>query len=110
MALTYTTVTWKPLDGAGQPLTGVTVTFAPTTDLTDLTDGSFISSEPFTVTQDGAGVITASLISTDNADLAPAGWMWQVTVTAGRRSVLSTVLVSHNSSPVDLDALLPAIA
>ena len=110
MALTYTTVTWTPLDGAGQPLTGVTVTFAPTTDLTAITEGDFISSEPFTVTQDGSGVITASLISTDNADLAPAGWMWQVTVTAGRRSVLSTMLIPHSSSPVDLDALLPAIA
>ena len=109
MALTYTTVTWTPLDGTGQPLTDVTVTFAPTTDLTAITDGSFIFSEPFTVTQDGSGVITASLISTDNADLAP-GWMWQVTVTAGRRSVLSTVLVPHSASPVDLDALLPAIA
>src|ERR1039457_6157434 len=98
MALTYTTVTWTPLDGAGQPLTGVTVTFAPTTDLTDLTDGSFISSEPFTVTQDGSGVIPPSLISTDNADLARAGWMWQVTVTVtvSRRSVLSTVLVPHS--------------
>ena len=110
MALTYTTVTWTPLNGAGQPLTGVTVTFAPTTDLTAIIEGSFISSEPFTVTQDGAGVITASLISTDNADLAPAGWMWQVTVTAGRRSVLSTMPVPHSSSPVDLNALLPAIA
>ena len=110
MALTYTTVTWTPLNGAGQPLTGVTVTFAPTTDLTAIIEGDFISSDPFTITQDGAGVITTDLLSTDNADILPQGWAWQVTVTVGRRSVLSTVPVPHSSSPVDLDTLLPAIA
>jgi len=78
MSLTTVTVTGTYTDGEGTPLTG-TVRFTPNATLTDTTDDQVISPVPVIVTLDSAGHFSVPLYATDNPDLSPSGWAWQVT-------------------------------
>jgi hypothetical protein len=118
VAPSLVTVSWSVPDASLGALAG-TITFAPVAILagasvatpvtiTDAADGLVIA--PAGVTRQ-LGVGVAELIPTDNSVLSPAGWMYQITTAiTGLPPTSQTVLIPHSPSPVDLSALVPAVA
>jgi hypothetical protein len=78
LTLQVVLLTGTYLDGSGTPACG-TVTFVPSVPLTDPADFEIVLQVPVTVMVNSAGQFSVSLYATDNADLQPAGWTWQVT-------------------------------
>lgn len=109
--LTTITVTGTYLDGAGNPQGG-TVTFTPSSSLTDQT-GKIVLAKVSTVVQVSSSTGTFSvsgLACTDNANLVPAGWAWVVSVNiAGASQTFNTYLPSGLGTTVDISALAPFV-
>ena len=102
------TLTGTYLDGSGNPLFG-TVTFAPSVPLTDSTDSEIVLQAPVTVAVNSAGQFSVALYGTDDADLAPSGWTWQVTenIAGLTPSTWSFFLAWADGSTQDLSDLAP---
>jgi hypothetical protein len=108
MPLVLVTVTGKFPNAANQTLGFGTVTFTPSSDLTDVTDAEFIAAYPLTVPLSPAGTFSQQLISTSNSQIQPPGWMWVCTVTIGPRSGQFSFLLPSSPSTVDISALMPS--
>lgn len=97
-----------PSGGVGtSPLSG-TVTFTPSTDLTDAAGHVIIRAAPVEASLDYTGGISVQLVCTDNADLSPTGWTWTVAeriVGLGVRSY-SVLLPASDGPTIDLAALV----
>jgi hypothetical protein len=108
MGLEKVTLTGTYLDGSGQPLFG-TVTFAPSVPLTDITDSEIVLQSPVTVAVNSAGQFSVALYGTDDADLAPSGWTWQVTesIAGLTPSTWSFFLAYADGTTQDISALTP---
>jgi hypothetical protein len=80
MSLTRRILTLNLVDGTGAPVTSGQAIFTPSQPLTDVTDAQTIVTAPVPLTFTGeGGVPQISLITTDNANVAPSGWVWTVT-------------------------------
>jgi Pectate lyase superfamily protein len=108
VSLNKVTLTGTYLDGSGNPLFG-TVTFAPSVPLTDTADSEIVLQAPVTVAVNSAGQFSAALCATDDSDLAPAGWTWQITenIAGLTPSTWSFFLAYADGSTQDLSALAP---
>lgn len=108
--LTKITVTGSWVDGSGNALTGY-VTFAPSTDLTDSTGHAIIRIAQVQANLT-AGAISVSLACTDNADIAPQPWYWNVTENISGTPIrtYSVQLPSTLGASIDLSQLTPVVA
>lgn len=73
------TGTWRMRlsDGTTVPATGY-VTFTPTTRLQDGGSSEILPMSPVSAAFDAAGHISVTLMATDDPDLAPSGWGYQI--------------------------------
>lgn len=78
MALTTVTVHGKILDPDGLAPAVGTITFNTLIELRDLVANVVYTPASFTATLNGTGEFTLVLPATDNADLDPASWVYQV--------------------------------
>lgn len=102
--LATTTVTGTLYDCAGEALAG-RVTFTPSAPVSDATGEVVIPQKPRGFWLLG-GRLSATIAATDNANLAPAGWDYIVTVEIdGLLPYSFSALIPHAPSPVDLSAL-----
>ena len=110
MSLTKTTVVIDEQSAAVYALGG-SVSFTPSTDLTDATDGQIIRAVP-TSSPLYAGTSSIALINTDNANLSPSGWYYIVTETINGAAVRSynISLPAALGASVNLAALAPVTA
>ncbi len=100
---TYTTATGSPLNGS--------ITFQPSTELTDAALGVDIPPYPLTYQLANGAFTTAPLVDDSNTGLGPAGWAYQVTleITGVPDPMIWFVQVPHSSSPVDISTLSPVV-
>lgn len=109
--LSSITVTSTYQDGSGAPLFGY-VSFTPSTDLTDSTGKVILRAAPI-ITNIFKGAISQVLACTDNANISPSGWTWNVTEVIGNAqgnltSRSYSVLLPHTlGATVDLSTLVP---
>jgi hypothetical protein len=117
--VSVTTLTGTYLDPEGNPLAG-TITFSPPSALT-LKGASMFSMLPATATLDVNGRFSVQLIATDNANMSPSGWTYQVTETisaAGAQTAVTGptvtapmrqyyIFLPYSATPVDLSSLAP---
>lgn len=100
------TVTGSYPGGDGGARTG-TVTFTPSTDLVDATGHAIIRAAPI-ICPLYAGTFSIALLCTDNANISPSGWYWNVTEAVdGATARTYSVLIPHSGSTVDLSTLAP---
>ncbi len=99
---TYTTATGSPLNGS--------ITFQPSTELTDAALGVDIPPYPLTYQLANGAFTTAPLVDDSNTGLGPAGWAYQVTLEiTGLGAQTWFVQIPHSSSPVDISSLAPVL-
>jgi hypothetical protein len=77
VTLARVTLTGYYTDGQGSPLTGV-LQFTPSVALAAGPDRRSLPQAQVNVTVPASGRFTAALYATDNADITPAGWWWNV--------------------------------
>lgn len=110
--LTTITVTGTYRDGAGNPLSG-TVLFTPSNEITDQA-GKVILAQvaiPFSLTSGAFTTGTTPLACTDNANLQPQGWWWNVNVAvAGAQATFAAYLPSTLGATVDMSQIVPQVA
>ncbi|MFB7312998.1 SGNH/GDSL hydrolase family protein [Streptomyces sp. NPDC056192] len=101
------TLTGRYVHPDGAPFAGK-VTFS-TPALLTLSGADTIAAGTATVNLDASGQFSVILVATDNADMQPTGWAYQVTeqLTGIAARVYSILLPSANS-PVDLADIAPA--
>jgi hypothetical protein len=109
--LTTTTLTGTFLDCAGSPLNG-SLTITPSTDVSDATGEVVIAMTERVYQISAQGTITTDgLVATDNANLSPQGWVYQVTLQiAGLAPKAWSILLPYSSSPVDISGITPVVA
>jgi len=79
MALNYVTLILDLYDGSGAPISQGSVLFTPSAQLTDATDQQDITQAPVSAFfRAGISSPQVTLLATDNANLAPSGWGWNV--------------------------------
>jgi len=101
------TVTGTYVDFNGVAMSG-SVTFTPPAELIDVAGTTFLSPGPITEQLDSNGHFSVVLPCTDNANLAPQGWVYIVTENVrGLRSYPLT-LPHTLGSTVDLSTIAPA--
>lgn len=101
------TVTGRFVHPDGSPLAG-TVTFSAPSLLT-LSGADTIATGTAKFTLDGQGMFTATLIATDNTNMQPTGWAYQVVETLTGVAGRSYWITLPSSTPtVDLADLAPA--
>jgi len=100
------TGSWATSDGGSNKPTG-NVTFVPNVRLIDAGTGTIIERVPIVVTLSG-GSISVSLMATDDPDLTPSGWAYQVTEKiSGQAPVTYFLQFPASQSPVDLSSKTP---
>jgi hypothetical protein len=98
---------WQLADPNASVPTG-TVTFMPSTTLQDGVDGVIIEPATVVATLDATGAISVVLMATDDPDIQPAGWAYQVIESIGFFS--RTYYAQFPSgSDYDLSIIAPAI-
>jgi hypothetical protein len=103
------TVTGTYLSGTGAAQGG-TVTFTPTSALTDPAGSTVVANVPIVaaVSQSTGSFTQAGLACTDNTTLLPSGWCWTVNVAVpGAAQVFTTFLPHTLGSTVDISTLMP---
>lgn len=114
-SITYITVTGHYVDASGTALSG-TVEFTPLfTRLADSADGTLISPNPVRASLDGSGDFTASLMISDDDDVSPSGWSYQVdtNLVSGSARIVDSYAIDVTdgmSSPQSLADLAPGLA
>jgi hypothetical protein len=102
-------VTGSFTDAAGYLLRG-SVTFAPSAVVRDAT-GRAVVDGPRTYWLSRGSFATAPLVATDNEDLAPGDWSYDVMVALeNSQPVAYSLAIPHEPSPVDISALIAAAA
>ena len=81
MALTSVTLVLGEADGTGTLLSQGVAVLTPSVPLTGVPDGLNVELAPVTVQLTAGTPAQVSLLATDNADLAPSGWAWDVSFT-----------------------------
>ncbi len=99
--LTTATITGTYTSANGTAASG-SVSFAPTSAVTDAAGTTILTEIPVTATLDAAGSFTLGPIPcTDNAGVAPLGWSYQVTVAVGGATqTITPVYLPHALGPV----------
>jgi hypothetical protein len=77
VALTTVNLTGTYIDGLGNALAGY-VLFVPNVPLTDAAGQQLMRQAAISITLDPDGHFSVPLIATDDANLAPEGWVWTV--------------------------------
>lgn len=105
MAFTVVTLTGTFQSESGASASG-TLTFTLTAAMAN--GGMIIAPAPVTVTLDGSGHFSTSLLATDDTGTVPQGVQYAVTeqITGGQPRDYF-IVVPHAVSPVDLSALMP---
>lgn len=99
-------VTATYLDKSGIPMTGYVVF----TDATYVTaDGDQFVPTRKAVELDGSGSISLSLPSTDDPDIAPAGWLYTVTEYVNGMRRVYNIAVPHDSPGINLATVVPSV-
>lgn len=105
--LNVVTVTGKYVDAAGVPLAG-SVTFSPSTTLTDSTGNVVIPGYGRTYPLVNGAFTSDPLVATDDGTISPSGWTYTVLVAVQNLPQYSyPVLIPHTPSTVDISALTP---
>lgn len=108
--ITTITVTGTYTNADGSAATG-SVSFTPTTAVTDAAGRVIIPAASITAALSGTGSFSITLPCTDNTALNPIGWAWNVNVNVagiyGPQSSFTTFLASGLGSTVDISALSP---
>lgn len=109
MALNTVTLTWNLTDLVQSGIPAV-LTITPTAVLTDVTDGLVIPKAPRQVMFTGGTGQLAGIVANDNANIAPAGTGYAITVTQGQVVLLSeTVIINFAAGATQtLASLTPA--
>lgn len=107
MAITSVSVHGEILEADLTPAVG-TVTFRTLIELRDTVDNIILVPTDFTATLDVAGEFTITLPATDNPDITPLNWRYQVYVsTTTWREVFYTELPVTMGPVVEFADLLP---
>lgn len=78
MALNYVNLTLDLFDGQGNELKTGNVIFTPSVQLTDTVEHELITRAQLQVSLVGGSPVV-KLLATDNGNLNPSGWSWDVT-------------------------------
>lgn len=110
MPLNKVLLTGTYLDGSGSPLTGTAI-FTPSAPLTDATDSEVVLQSPVAVAVNSSGQFSVQLYATDNANLVPSGWVWNITenIAGLGPSAWSFFLPYAGGSTQDISSLTPAV-
>jgi hypothetical protein len=111
LSLNLVRLTGTFLNGSSQPLNGQLV-FAPNVQLTDSTDSQVVADAGVVVSLDSGGSFSVPLYATDNENLTPSGWVWDVTVSVAGLppASWSFFLPYTGGSAQDISTLTPAVA
>lgn len=105
--ITTVTVTGRYVHPDGSPFTGKVTFAAPS--LLQLSGADTIAVGSSTFTLDENGMFTAVLVATDNADMQPTGWAYQVTEQlTGVTARTYWIALPSTNSPIDLADIAPA--
>jgi hypothetical protein len=110
VTLNYVTLTLDGFDGGGTALGRGTATFVPSVQLTDPTDHEWIPPAPVAAEwRKGLAAPTVSLLATDNGNVQPNGWAWNVSFlnVPGSPAAFSFFLPFANGSAQRLSQLQP---
>lgn len=107
--VTTITVTGQYLDGTGAAVRG-SVTFTLDTPLLDAGDAVIIAPTDYTVPLDATGSFSVSLPATNDPDLDPSGFTWEVRENFDGGRTYSIELPENLAPAVDLSILAPALA
>jgi hypothetical protein len=113
VSLNYVTLILDGFDGGGTALGRGTATFTPSVQLTDPTDHEWIPPAPLGVTfREGLAAPQLSLLATDNANVQPNGWGWNVSFlnVPGSPAAFSFLLPFANGSTQRLSQLQPVLS
>jgi len=94
-------------DGTTVPATGY-VTFTPTTRLQDGGSSEILPVAPVRAVLDSGGHISVTLMATDDPDLAPTGWGYEITTNVGGTSDSYFAVFPAAIPTVDLSTVAPA--
>ncbi len=84
--------------------------FTPVTRLIDHTTERLVLPLPKTVELDDQGSFSVQLACTDDPDVAPAGWVWQIAERVGNVHQSWLFELPYSSSPLDLSEIAPVEA
>jgi hypothetical protein len=106
--LNLVTVVGQAVTLDGKPAKG-TVTFASSALLIDQVSGQAIFGVPLSVSFDPSGAFTINLPATNDPDIRPIGWVYQVTVNVqgAKQDTFQFTLPYDASGPVDLFLAAP---
>ena len=102
------TLTGRYLDASGAPVRG-SVTFTLALTLANASAATFIIPTAYTTVLDATGSFSVALPATNDPDVAPSGWTWEVAENFddGRTFLIS--LPANLAPTVDLSTLAPAL-
>ena len=95
------------VDAEGTPMRGQ-VTFTPTATLTDASGEVIIPQFPRTYPLFDGTFLTDPMVATDNDDISPQGWAYDVSIELQAVPAWTvTLLLPHSGAPIDISTLLP---
>lgn len=99
------TVTGQFLGPDGNPLSGVVKFYLPST--VAFPDYDLFVNGVSNNTLDASGRFTATLVATDNANISPSGWAYEVVESTNIKNRNYWVSLPTSPSPIDLSAIAP---
>lgn len=96
------------VDPRGTGLSDCVITFTPTQRLESVATHTAVIPSPITATLNGDGYLSVYLPVTDDPDITPAGWAWEVHERFGRYDRVYTMLAPAGD-PIDLTNVAPAV-
>jgi hypothetical protein len=108
MSLNYVALTFNLVDGQGNPIKTGTATLVPSSILIDTVDNAFVSPAPITVYLASNRKVT--LLATDNVNLNPSSWLWNVTFdrVPGNPQIENFALLFANGATQNWSDIIPA--
>lgn len=103
----YVTLVLDRYDGAGNPVTRGTASWAPSMELPDPADQMLVGQAPVTATFRAGSLPSVRLVSTDSIGPQPDGWTWTVTYDGvpGSPPPASYYILAANGATQSLSAL-----
>ena len=106
--LTTVEVTGRYVDHNGSPVRG-SVTFDTDYYVLDAGESVVVIEAPITVNLDATGSFAVDLIATDDTDMTPTGWTWNLTPNFTGAFGLSFALPASLAPSADITTLSPAL-
>lgn len=106
--LTTVTVTGRYIDHNGSPVRG-SVTFDTDYYVLDAGENVVVIEAPITVNLDATGSFSVDLIATDDPQMTPTGWTWELTPNFDGGFPLQFALPASLAPTTDITVLAPAL-